>query len=205
MEGFFHLPKGLAQFNKRNGCPRSTPRPLFPMVSPSSKTILSSDQIALIVHRLATEIERDYRGKTLAIVGVLKGALVFMADLIRQIHLPMTCDFLRISSYQENGKAGALRLEFDLTQPIRGKDVLVLEDIVDSGKTFHFIRQHLSNKGAASVKICSLLCKEHASGKAELDYLGAIIPNDYVVGYGMDLAGQFRNLPWIETRPLTKP
>ena len=174
------------------------------MSESTSKILITEQEIAKLVRRLADEIQRDYTRKDLVVVGVLKGAAIFMADLIRQINLPMTCDFLRISSYGEDGTSGTLRLEFDLTQPIRGKHVLVLEDVVDSGKTLHFIRQHMENKGAASVKICSLLCKEHAAGKAMLDYMGTTIPNDYVVGYGMDLAGQYRNLPHIEKHFLTK-
>lgn len=166
--------------------------------------LLSAEQIATIVQRVAGEISRDYPGRSLVVIGVLKGAAVFMSDLIRHLNLPLTCDFLRLSSYQSDGSSGALRLEFDLTQPIVGKDVLVVEDIVDSGKTLRFIRQHLQSKGAHSVKICSLLKKTSAPPDAEVDYVGTLIPQDYVVGYGMDLDGRYRNLPYIGRVKLTK-
>jgi hypoxanthine phosphoribosyltransferase len=175
------------------------------MSNSQKKVLLSENEISRIVGRLAEEINRDYAGKDLVVIGILKGAAIFMADLIRRLQLPLTCDFLRVSSYQSNGISGALRLEFDLTQPISGRDVLVLEDIVDSGKTLKFIRQHLTSKGAASIKFCALLRKAGAPSSAVVEYVGTLIPNEYVVGYGMDLDGKFRNLPWIEGRELIKP
>ena len=167
--------------------------------------LLKASQIEEGVSRLAQEIQRDYRGKDLVVVGVLKGAAVFLADLVRKIDLPLSCDFIRVQSYGEDGRPGALRLEFDLTQSVAGKDVLVLEDVVDTGKTLQFLRGHLRSKGAASVRFCTLLKKETAPPEAKVDYVGFTIPNRYVVGYGMDLNGLYRNLPWIETRDLINP
>ncbi len=167
--------------------------------------LLGSEQIQEGVARLAKEIERDYRGRELVVVAVLKGALIFMADLIRRIQIPLRCDFIRVQSYTEDGTPGALRLEFDLTQSVQGQEVLVLEDVVDTGKTLSFLKSHLKSKGAASVKFCALLKKQGAPSFAHVDYVGFSIPDGYVIGYGMDLNGLHRNLPWIEGTDLIKP
>jgi hypoxanthine phosphoribosyltransferase len=171
-----------------------------------TKILLSEEDIAQLVAELGKKISQDYARKDLVVVGILKGAVIFMADLIRRIQLPLTCDFLRISSYKSDGSQGVLRLDFDLTQPISGKDVLVLEDVVDTGHTVDFVKNHLEAKGPASIKFCSLICKEGSPFKNQIDYLGKVVPNDYVVGYGMDLNGLFRNLPYIEARSIpSKP
>lgn len=175
------------------------------MFQPSGEILLSEGEIASGVARLAGAINRDYQGKELVVIGVLKGAVLFMADLIRHLQMPLRCDFLRISSYSREGSSGDLRLEFDLTQPIAGTDVLVLEDVVDTGKTLQFIRPHLLSKGAASVRFCSLLKKHGSPAGLTLDYIGFEVPDDYVVGYGMDLDGLYRNLPWIERCRPIKP
>lgn len=175
------------------------------MPQTSGEILLSETEIAAGVARLAEEIDRDYQGKELVVIGVLKGAVLFMADLIRRLHMPLRCDFLRISSYTPEGTSGDLRLEFDLTQPIAGKNVLVLEDVVDTGKTLQFILPHLRGKGAASVKFCTLVKKRGSPSGLSLDYIGFEVPDDYVVGYGMDLDGLYRNLPWIERCRPTKP
>jgi hypoxanthine phosphoribosyltransferase len=175
------------------------------MHQPSGEILLSENEIAAGVARLAEAINRDYHGKELVIIGVLKGAVLFMADLIRRLQMPLRCDFLRISSYTREGASGDLRLEFDLTQPIAGQHVLVLEDVVDTGKTLQFILPHLLSKGAASVRFCSLLKKRGSPAGLALDYIGFEVPDDYVVGYGMDLDGLYRNLPWIERCRPTKP
>lgn len=161
--------------------------------------LLNEDQIKTLVKDLAAQIERDYQGKDLVVLGVLKGAFIFMADLIREIRLPLKCEFIRISSYRQDGTQGHLRLDMDLIQPVRGEHVLVLEDIVDTGKTFDFISHHLKGQGATSVKFCALVQKQKSIAETKIDYLGQVIPDDYVVGYGMDLAGRLRNLPHIET------
>ncbi|MFO1462216.1 MAG: hypoxanthine phosphoribosyltransferase [bacterium] len=175
------------------------------MFQPSGEILLSEKEIASGVARLAETINRDYAGRELVVIAVLKGAAMFMADLIRRLKMPLRCDFLRVSSYSSEGKPGDLRLEFDLTQPILGKAVLVLEDVVDTGRTLQFILPHLKSKGAASVKFCALLKKRGAPADFPLDYVGFEIPDDYVVGYGMDLDGLYRNLPWIERCQPTKP
>jgi len=114
---------------------------------PGGRIILSAEEIQGLVRDLAAQIEKDYQGRELVIIAVLKGAAILLTDLIRQIGLPLTCDFLRVSSYGPDGRPGQLRLEFDLTQPIREKDVLVLEDVVDTGNTLTFIKNHLAGRG----------------------------------------------------------
>lgn len=171
------------------------------MTKKNRKILVSEHEIQNMVRKLGAEIQKDYAGKELVAIAVLKGAALFMADLIREIQLPLFCDFIRVSSYQSNGTPGGLRLEFDLTQPIAGKDVLVLEDVVDSGRTLNFIKEHLARKGPRTVKFCALVQKEHTPPEIRVDYLGGMIPNEYVVGYGMDLNGLYRNLRWIEAFP----
>src|SRR5262245_32480978 len=116
--------------------------------------ILSAEEIQKRVREMGEEITRDFQGRGLTLVGVLKGAFVFMADLIRQIRLPLHCDFLRVESYDTQGKSSSIRLEFDLTQPIEGQDVLLVEDILDTGKTLHFILSHLTTKKPKSLTVC---------------------------------------------------
>jgi hypoxanthine phosphoribosyltransferase len=121
-----------------------------------------------------------------------------MADLVRAISVPLHCEFLRVSSYQDDTSSGNVRIDFDLTQSVAGKHVLLVEDIVDTGRTLRFLLNHLKTKGAASVKVCSLLYKEiDPSVRPLIDYLGFTIPNEYVVGYGMDAEGLHRSLPGI--------
>lgn len=162
-----------------------------------SKILCDEKQINQIICEMAQNIQSDYSGKELVVVTILKGATIFMADLIRKLDLNLYCDFLRISSYGDRKVPGKLRLEFDLTQPVANKHVLVLEDIVDSGQTIEFLHQHLSNKSVASIKFACLLAKEKYQG-LKIDYVGKIIPDDFVIGYGMDYQGRYRNLPRIE-------
>ena len=175
------------------------------MYQPCGEIVIDQTKIAAAVTRLAAQIQTDYAGQPLVIIGILKGAAIFMADLIRQLTLPLRVDFLRVSSYTGEGRSGDLRLEFDLTQSIADCHVLVLEDVVDTGKTLRFVKPHLLGKGALSVKFCSLLRKTSSPPDPHVDYVGFEVPDDYVVGYGMDLDGLFRNLPWIERCTPIKP
>jgi hypoxanthine phosphoribosyltransferase len=160
--------------------------------------ILSAGEIQKRVHELGEEITRDFQGHGLTLVGVLKGAFVFMADLIRQIRLSLHCDFLRVESYDTQGKSSSIRLEFDLTQPIEGQDVLLVEDILDTGKTLHFLLSHLATKKPKSITVCCLLDKGlNPELSREVRYVGFKVPHTYLVGYGLDLAGEFRELPYI--------
>ncbi len=175
------------------------------MVMEIKQILLSEQEICSIVGQLAQKIEQDYEKKDLVVVGVLKGAFIFMADLVRQIKIPLTCDFLRIQSYGPDGRPGYLRLEFDITQSIAGKNVLVLEDVVDTGRTLEFIAKHLETKGAKSVRFCTMIHKQTSHPcRVPLHYCGKILPDVYIVGYGMDLDGQHRNLPFIGAVELIK-
>jgi hypoxanthine phosphoribosyltransferase len=165
------------------------------------KILLSEDALRKRVRELGDEISRDHAHKELVVVGVLKGSFVFMADLIRSISAPMHCEFLRVSSYANNKSTGNVRIEFDLTQSVEDQHVLLVEDIVDTGRTLRFLLDHLKAKKPASVKVCSLLYKEiDPTIRPLIDYLGFVIPNEYVVGYGMDSEGLYRSLPEVRTQ-----
>lgn len=177
--------------------------------------LISPERLRKRVLTLARRISRDYRGKEIDLVGVLKGSFVFMADLARQIEIPLTCDFLRVSSYDNaTESSGTVRLEFDTTQPVQGKHVLLIEDIVDTGLTMQFILKTLRARRPKSLKVCALLVKPaRAQVKVPVDYLGFQIQNYFAVGYGLDYAGHFRNLPFIAalrepprfSTPITRP
>lgn len=160
--------------------------------------LITAAEIQKRLEAMAQQIERDYQGKKLVVVGVLKGSFVFMADLIRQIQIPLTCDFMRVASYNKDHTTGAVRMEFDMTQPVADKDVLLVEDIVDTGNTLRYLLNHFEGHRPASLKVCSLLFKDMGTDiKAKIDYLGFTIPNRYVIGYGLDSEGVYRSLPYI--------
>jgi len=168
--------------------------------NPNLEILFSEEQIKVRVKELGAEITRDYAGKDLVIVGVLKGSVVFLADLIRNIDLNLTIDFMAVSSYKDGiVSTGDVEILKDLTNPIRGKDVIICEDIVDTGLTLFRLMEILGSRGANSLKIASLLDKPEPRVKKELkiDYCGFQIPNKFVVGYGLDAAGRYRNLPFI--------
>ncbi|MBI4211618.1 MAG: hypoxanthine phosphoribosyltransferase [Deltaproteobacteria bacterium] len=162
------------------------------------EVLFSRDDITSRLQALAKDIEKDYHGKELVVVGVLKGSFLFMADLVRCISLPLTCDFLRVSSYEGEHSTGDVRMEFDMTQPIHGKDVLLVEDIVDTGNTLRHLLSHLKAKQPSSLRVASLLFKETGrNGRSLVDYIAFEVPNRFVVGYGLDYEGQFRSLPFV--------
>lgn len=162
------------------------------------EVLITAAEIEKQIATLASQIEKDFRGKNLVVVGVLKGSFVFMADLVRKVQIPLTCDFLRVSSYDHDRSTGVVRMEFDMTQPIKGKDVLLIEDIVDSGRTLTYLLHHLESHDPSSLKVCSLLYKETESGvRKKIDYLGFTIPDHFVIGYGLDSEGLYRSLPYI--------
>jgi hypoxanthine phosphoribosyltransferase len=151
------------------------------------------------VRALGRRIGADYRGRDLHVIGVLHGAFVFMADLVREIGRPMTCDFLRVSSYGAGTvSSGRLRMSIDFDRPIRGRDVLLVEDIVDTGRTASKVLASLRRKNPASLRLCALLHKPSRSEvPVTLDYLGFTVPDEFVVGYGLDYDARYRNLPYI--------
>lgn len=161
--------------------------------------LIPEDTLRARIRALADEIGRDYDGKDLLMVGVLKGAAIFMTDLARCLSLPLEMDFMAISSYGKSTQSsGVVRILKDLDQSIEGRDVLVVEDIVDSGLTLAYLLEMLENRKPASLKVCVLLDKGLAGASgATTDYLGFTIPNRFVVGYGLDYAQKYRNLPYI--------
>jgi hypoxanthine phosphoribosyltransferase len=172
------------------------------MVSqPQLKILISHNEIAEAVNRLACEIERDYQGKQPLLISVLKGSFVFMADLIRQLDLPLELDFVRLASYgSARESSGRVRIIQAVKTPVKGRDVLVIEDIVDTGITISFLLDYLKKKKPASLKLCALTDKpSRRRVSVPVDYLGFTVPNKFIVGYGLDCDEKFRNLPDIYT------
>jgi len=163
------------------------------------EVLYTQQQIAGRVRELAAEIERDHRGKELVLVGVLKGAFVFVSDLSRQIDLPLSVDFIGLSSYgEETESSGVVKITSDLTRPIEGKHVLIVEDIVDTGLTMRYLLDNFSTRRPASVRICALLQKpSRLRTRIPIQYLGFTVPDLFLVGYGLDAGEKYRNLPFI--------
>ena len=161
--------------------------------------LFSEEQLKAKVAQLGRQISRDYEGKDLLLIGVLKGSVVFMADLMRQITVPAAIDFMAVSSYGSGVKtSGVVRILKDLDRSIEGKDLLIVEDILDSGMTLSYLRELLRDRGCASVRIVSLLDKpERRKVDIHPDYAGFQIPDAFVVGYGLDYAEKYRNLPFV--------
>lgn len=166
------------------------------------EVLYSAQQIEQRVTEIGQQIDVDYKDEPLVVVGVLKGSFLFMADLVRAIKKPLRCDFLRVSSYDHDVSTGVVRMDFDLTQSIENDNVLLIEDIVDSGRTLSFLKQHLETKKPKSLKVCSMLYKDIGIDNRHLvDYIGFSIPNHYVIGYGLDSEGLYRSLPYIGYLP----
>ena len=168
--------------------------------NPNLELMYSADVIAERVRELGAQITAEYAGNELVLVGVLKGSCVFLADLMRAIDLPITIDFMSVSSYKDGTQStGDVEILKDLSNPIRDKDVIVVEDIVDTGLTLTRLLEILGSRGARSIRLASLLDKPEPRIKKELkiDYTGFVIPNKFVVGFGLDVAGRYRNLPFI--------
>ena len=163
------------------------------------KILISQGEIAEAVTRLASGINRDYQGKQPLLIGVLKGSFVFMADLIRQLDLPLEVDFVKLSSYGAGKESsGKVRVVQGLKTLVRDRDVLVIEDIMDTGITISFFLDYLKKKKPASLKLCALLDKPARHRiPVPIDYLGFTIPDKFIVGYGIDFDEQFRYLPDI--------
>ena len=161
--------------------------------------LLSEEEIHARVRELGAQITKDYAGKTPFFLGVLKGCYVFMADLTRCIDLPCSMDFMAVSSYGGGtSTTGAGRITKDLSRDIEGKDVIIVEDILDSGVTLSYLKTYLANRKPASIRIVTLLDKP-ARRRADIkaDYCGFAVPDEFVVGYGLDYAESYRNLPYI--------
>lgn len=163
------------------------------------KNIVDARSIQERIQELGQSISRDYAGKNLLVIGVLKGAFVFMADLIRAIETPLAVDFIQVSSYGKSAaSSGEIILHSTPTIPVQGHDVLLVEDIVDSGLTIQWLIRQLGDQGANSVKVCALIDKaERRIHPVRIDYCGFTIPQGFLVGYGLDFNEQYRNLPAI--------
>jgi hypoxanthine phosphoribosyltransferase len=164
-----------------------------------SKVLIEEDAVAARVAELGTDVSADYAGKDLLLVGVLKGAVFFMADLMRQLTIPCEVDFMAISSYgASTDSSGVVRILKDLDINIEGRDVLVVEDIIDSGLTLSYLMRMLESRNPASLEVCALLTKP---ARREIDvpvrYTGFEIPNEFVIGYGLDFGERYRNLPYV--------
>jgi len=163
------------------------------------KVLITREEIKNTVAKLANEIKEDYRGKHPLLIGVLKGSFVFMADLIRQLDLPVEIDFIRLYSYGADMKSsGKVKVVQRLKTPVKGRDVLVIEDIVDTGLTLSFLLNYLRREKPASLKVCALTDKpSRRKAPVSIEYLGFTLPDKFIVGYGLDLDQKFRNLPDI--------
>jgi len=169
------------------------------MDKPRLNLLLTAEEIASIVKSLADQISRDYVGKELILICILKGAFMFLSDLIRHLRIPVKIDFVRLASYGAGMKSsGLVEITKDIETPIEGKDVLIVEDIVDTGRTLLFLKERLSLSNPHSIKICTLLDKKaRREVKVAADYLGKEIEDIFIVGYGIDFNEDYRNLPEI--------
>ena len=176
----------------------SAPHP-SEFTSPRLEPLITAVQIQERVAALGAEIARDYAGKNPLLIGVLKGAMIFLADLVRATDLRLGLEFIAISSYGASTRSsGEVKIVKDLDVPIEGRDILVVEDIVDTGLTLSYLLANLESRGARSVKLAALLNKqERRLREVPIDYLGFDIPDAFVVGYGLDFAERYRNLPYI--------
>ena len=163
------------------------------------RVLFSEEELNKRVNEIAAQINRDYAGKEPMLISVLRGSFVFMADLTRKIDLPCTVDFMAVSSYGKGTtSSGQVQITKDLSDDIEGKDILVVEDILDSGNTLNYLMKLLQARHPASIRLCTLLDKpERRVVPVQADYVGFTIPDEFVVGYGLDYAEKYRNLPYI--------
>ena len=163
------------------------------------EVLLPTQKIAERVQQLGRQIERDYEGKDLVLLGVLKGSYIFISDLARSVDLPLAIDFIGLSSYGEaTESSGVVKITSDLSRPIEDKHVVIVEDIVDTGLTMRYLLDNLATRRPASVKLCTLLHKPGRSRtRIPIDYLGFQIEDRFVVGYGLDAGDRYRNVPLI--------
>lgn len=169
------------------------------MMEDIQEVLFTERQIAVMVERVGQEISRDYKGKNLLLVSVLKGSVVFMADLMRSITIPAKIDFMATSSYGSGTKtSGVVKIIKDLDIPLSGYDIVLVEDILDSGKTLSYLMELLRDRGPKSLQICTLFDKpERREAEVEARYVGSKIPDAFIVGYGLDYDEKYRNLPFV--------
>jgi len=162
------------------------------------KPLLTTRQIQAKVKELAQIISKDYAGKEILAVGILKGSFMFFSDIVREIDVPLTLDFILASSYMKSETSGEVKIHYDIREDISDKHVLLIDDIVDTGITLNQIRERILTRFPLSLRICTFLDKkERREVDIPLDYVGYVIPNQFVVGYGLDYDNKYRNLPYI--------
>jgi hypoxanthine phosphoribosyltransferase len=163
-----------------------------------ARVLITADQIQARIDELAIQISRDFsKVDSLYLVGILKGAFIFLSDLTRKLTIPHTVDFMALSSYGQTTTSGAVRILMDLREPLEGQHVMVVEDIVDTGHTLEYLHRILTGRKPASLHNCVLVRKQRANSHTPIDYLGFDIPDVWVVGYGLDFADKHRTLPYI--------
>ena len=169
------------------------------MLKDVERILITSEEIGARVRELGQQITNDYAGQEILMIGVLRGAVIFMADLARSIKRPMDIDFMAITSYGlSTNSSGVVRIIKDLDEVVEGRHILIIEDIIDSGLTLNYLVDNIKSRKPASVRICTLLSKpDRRKVNVTVDYNGFIIPDHFVAGYGLDYAGKYRNLPFI--------
>jgi len=167
--------------------------------APIGETLVSEEDLRARVAELGAQISRDYEGRDLFMIGVLKGAVLFIADLMRELTVPCEIDFMAVSSYgSETDSSGVVRIMKDLDAPIEDREVLIVEDIIDSGLTLHYLMKNLRARSPRSIEVCALLTKpERRRVDLPIKYVGFEIPNRFAIGYGLDHAQRHRNLPYV--------
>lgn len=163
------------------------------------KILISEDELQAAVKKLAAQINEAYNGEPLTLVIILRGSMVFASDLMRHLTMPLTLDFMQVSSYGSGTVSkGFIKIKQDLSSDIEGKNILIIEDIIDSGNTLHKLKELLKERNPKSVRICTILDKpERRVTPVEVEYSGIVIPDEFVVGYGLDYDEYFRNLPYV--------
>jgi hypoxanthine phosphoribosyltransferase len=163
--------------------------------------LVQADELQHRIKEMAAEVSRDYKGKDLLLIGVLKGAVFFLADLMRELDIPCEVDFMAVASYGSSTESsGVVRILKDLDAPLEGRNVLIVEDIVDSGLTLQYLMRTLEARGPASLEVCALLTKpERRQVETPARYVGFEIPDKFAIGYGLDYAERYRNLPYVAT------
>ncbi len=170
------------------------------------RVLIPEDKVDERIAQLGEEISKDYAGRQVHLIGILKGSIFFICELAKRITVPVTLDFMSVSSYGAGTRSsGVVKLIKDLDEPVNGKDILIVEDIIDSGRTLSYLLKNLSSRQPASVRLCTLLDKpERREVDVEVDYQGFSIPDEFVVGYGLDYDQRYRNLPYIGVLSLTE-
>ena len=162
------------------------------------KVLIDEEKLQARIKEMAEQIKKEYEGKVLTFICILKGSIFFTADLAKRIDGDVRIDFVRVSSYDGENSTGEIKMKLDLKDSIQGKDVIIIEDIIDTGRTLTFTIEHLKLKKPNSLKVCTLLDKkERRVCEMEADYVGFAIPDKFVIGYGMDYDEKYRNLPYI--------